>query len=72
MAIQRARHQPAMTYDVRNATDNFIGFSVLPTRDPIPLASMKDAKHVDSGITVQHFSAAGGFVILANEIAVTH
>jgi hypothetical protein len=72
VAIQRASHKPAMAVHVRNATDDPISFSVLSTRDPITFASMKEAIHDDSVITIQHFPTAGGFIAQANEIPFSH
>jgi hypothetical protein len=71
-AIQRARHEPAMTLHMRNATKDPISFPVLSARDSITFASMKEAKHVDSVITIQNFPSTGGFVTQANEITFIH
>jgi hypothetical protein len=71
-AIQRASHQPAVTVHVRDATDDFVGFVVFATGNPIPCASVGEAKHHDAGIGFQHLAAASGLVALANEIPLSH
>jgi hypothetical protein len=61
-----------MAFHVRNATDDLINFTVFAARNSITLARMQDTKNVDSVIAIQNFAAAGGFVMQANEITVSH
>ena len=63
---------PAMAHDMGNATPDPVSSTVLATRNPVTFAGVQEAKHSDPVITIQHFAAAGGFIIQANEITLTH
>jgi len=57
---------------MRNATDDPISFPVHSTRNPVTGTGMKQAKQVDSGITIQNLPAAGGFIALTDEKTLAH
>jgi hypothetical protein len=61
-----------MAVDIRNAANNVVDFAVFPATYSITFASMKDAKHNDSVITLEYFPAACGFITPANEMSFPH